>query len=256
MSETKNTSSLDRISLRRQQAEQLQANEAELGRLSSEDNREEFFSQITRMLGPLKDYIKRRLRIAYLDRQLQTEGVYTSNDILDEAILAAYKNFNKKPQNVSLEQWLYQLANQKLEGYLKRASARDARRRSLELFTDREEGTLEERITADAEGEIKLEEDLEDTEYHLRPEFTPPATSDNPEHELERKEERQRIFQALSRIPECDRIVFELSAVEGFSDDEISKITDVPKDEVSRIVERVKAYMQRTIQSGPRESAA
>jgi len=123
-------------------------------------------------------------------------------DILDEVVLTAYENFGQKPKDLSLEQWLYQLANRQLENYLNRASIQDVRRRSLESLAEKEARTLEERMTADAEGEVMLEEDLYDTEYHLQPEFTPPSYRSDPSEVVERKEQLRQVVRALSRIPE------------------------------------------------------
>jgi hypothetical protein len=55
-------------------------------------------------------------------------------------------------------------------------------------------------ITADAEGEPWLPQELDDSEYHPR-DFKAPADTDNPEQQLEKKEELQQILWALARIP-------------------------------------------------------
>ena len=76
---------------RERQGKELREREGGLGRLVAQQNKEEFFQQITPFLRPLKSYIKRRLRIAYLTLQVRTP-VYTSGDILDEVLLRAYEN--------------------------------------------------------------------------------------------------------------------------------------------------------------------
>jgi RNA polymerase sigma factor (sigma-70 family) len=255
MNDPNSSPSRNRVSRRSEQQEQLRAREAELGRLAKEAKREEFFQQVAPVLGPLKDYIKRQLRVAYLNLQLRTEAPFTSADILDEVILTAYEIFDKKPQGLSLEQWLYQLASRKLENYLSRASKRDVRRRSLESLAEKEVGTLEERMTTDAEGEVMLEQDLYDTEYNLQPEFTPPAYQSDPSELVEREDELRQIVRALSRVPEKERTIFELYAVEGFSKDEVAKIADVSPEMVPEIVEQVRAEVRRALQGGSKEAA-
>lgn len=172
--------------------------------------------------------------------QLRTETAFTSGGILDEVVLTAYENFDKKAKDISLEQWLYQLANRKLESYLGRASKQDDRRRSLESLAEKEESTLEERMTADAEGEVMLEHDLYDTEYQCS-------------RNLLRPQQLRQIVRALSRIPEKERTIFELYAVEG--KDEVTKIADVSPEIVPKIVEPVRAEVKRALQSGSKEAA-
>jgi DNA-directed RNA polymerase specialized sigma24 family protein len=140
---------------RRQQEESLRQHGGELARLAAEGNQEKFFAQIVPQLGPLKQYIKRRLRIAYLDLQVRTH-LYTSDDVLEEAVLRAYENFEKRPSNLSLEQWLYQIADGLLDRYISRQQRFETRQRSLESLEQAERRSLEEMpITTDAEGEVQ-----------------------------------------------------------------------------------------------------
>ena len=240
----KNTSTARlRIDQRNQQGAALLEKQAELHKLASQGKKEDFFHLIAPRLGPLKDYIRRRLRVAYLEQQVSTP-VYTTGDILDWVILRAYENFDRRPKDVTLEEWLYRITNEVLDEYLQRRSKIDKRRFSLEDLHKKELRTLEEveKITADVEGEPYLVEDLDDSEYQesMR---TPPADEDNPERELEREEEITGILQALRHVPEKDRIVFELFSLEGFSKEAVAKIADVPADEVPRIVERVRSQV-------------
>jgi RNA polymerase sigma factor (sigma-70 family) len=99
-------------------------------------------------------------------------------------------------------------------------------------------------ITADVEGEIYLAEDLDDSEIPPR-DFEAAADTSNPEEILEEKEELEQLFRALARLPVRERIVFELSAVEAFCDDEVARIANVSPEEVPRIVQDVRAEVLR-----------
>lgn len=240
---------------RQSQERQLSTREAELGNLASEGRCKDFLERIPSLLQPLKDYIKRRLRVAYFEMQIRTP-VYTSGDILDHSLLRACGQFRKKPKELSLEQWLYQITNQVLERYISRRAAVDKRRRSLEALNKTELSTLEEKPTANAEGEPVLEEDLDDISYHLR-DFTPPAEEQqNPEQKLETKEELERIVRALASVPQRDRIVFELFAMEGFSKEEVAQIINIPAAEVPRIAEGVRKQVLDQLRRGESTKAA
>ncbi len=232
-----------RITRREEQGKSLEEKEPDLRTLATQKNREEFFKQIIPLLSPLKDYIKRRLRIAYLTLEIRTP-VYTSGDILDDVVLRAYDNFERKPENLSLEEWLYRLANDALEKYLHKRHSIEGRRRSFETLEQEERRTLEEDpITGDADGEIWLPEELDDSEYPAR-EFTAPADTDDPEKQLERTEQMQLALQALSRVPEQERAVFELMVLQGFSKEEVARIYNIRPDEVQRVVDRVRAQVR------------
>jgi RNA polymerase sigma factor (sigma-70 family) len=231
-----------------QQSERLQQEQTKLAKLVDAKNKKEFFKQLLSLLKPLRSYIKRRLRLAYLNGQIRTP-VYTNPDFLDEVVLQAYEHYDKKPENLSLEEWLYQLANERLEKYLAKREAAEKKRKSQEALTQAELRSLEEMpITADADGEVWFPEELDDSEYEKRDFYSPSYVGD-PEERLEQEEELQRIVQALARVPEQDRVVFELFAIEGFSKDAVARISGVSPEEVPRIVERVRAQVLREIQN-------
>ncbi len=238
----------------KQQGERLHQQQGRLAMLADAQNKKEFFKQILPLLKPLRSYIKRRLRIAHLTSQVRSP-LYTSGDFLDEVVLQAYEHYDRKPANLSLEEWLYKLANERLERYFGKRQSAERHRKSLEGLTQAELSTLEEMpITADADGEVWFPEELDDSEYDKR-DFYPPSYTSDPEEQLERAEEVRQIVHALARVPERDRIVFELFAMEGFSKEAVARILNVAPEEVPHIVDRVKAQVLREIQKQQAEPA-
>jgi RNA polymerase sigma factor (sigma-70 family) len=235
-----------RTSAREQQGAALRSKEEDLRRLADRHERHEFFQQILPLLDPLKDYVRRRLRIADLELTVRTPAE-TAGDILGRVILMAYRDFGRKPADLSLEQWLYQLADRVLNSYIQSRKRTEMRRRSLETLGKAELRGLDEQVTADADAERWLVEDLDDAEIEQR-EFMPPADAGNdPETVAELSEEVDMVLQALSTMPERDRAVFELVVVEGFSEDDVSRMYKIPLDEVRQIVERVREKVRHEV---------
>ncbi len=232
---------------RGQSQESLGAAEPELSRLAASQQKDEFIARLTPFLGFLRSYIRRRLRVAYANWEIRVP-LYAADDILDEAVLRAYQQYDRKPPDLKLEQWMYRLANEVLEEYLREQKSEEQGRRSFEDIRDRELKGLEEveQITADADREVWLAEDLDDAEYYRR-KITPPYDSHTPEEELERKEELSLIVRALSRIPVRDRIVFELYAMEGLSTKAVASIVGIPSDEVPRVAEKIRRQVLEEI---------
>ena len=246
MKETEKSEMRPRAAERERQGKDLRDTKVALGELAAEQKKEEFFQRITPLLQPLKSYIKRRLRVAYLSMQIRTP-VYTSGDLLHEVLLKAYDNYSKKPETLTLEEWLYQIANERLEKYIRKRTAKEARLEGLETLKQDELSTLEEiPFTADADGEVWFPEDLDDCEYQPRA-FNPPASQSDPEKQLERKEEERRLLQAFSRVPEHERVVFELFVIEGFSKEAVARICKISPNEVVRTADRVTGQILREI---------
>lgn len=235
-----------RAGRRERQAHDLGRQEVALGRLAVQQNREGFFRQIIPLLQPLQSYIERRLRIAYLNLQIRTP-LYTSGDILDDVVLKAYGSYGEKPKTLTLDEWLYQIANEKLERYFRKRMATEERVEGLETLEQKELRTLEEMpITADADGEVWLREDLDDSEYQPE-DFVPPASQSDPEKQLEREEEATRLLRAFSRVPEQERTVFELFVIEAFPKEAVARICKLSANEVPRIAERVREQVLNDI---------
>lgn len=98
-----------------------------------------------------------------------------------------------------------------------------------------------------------LVEDLNDSE--LPPEeFVPPTYQDDPTELVEKEELVGLILQALSHIPPRERTVFELSVLEGFSNDDVAKIAHVSPDEVPEIVHKVRNEVQQELEAAQRRS--
>jgi RNA polymerase sigma factor (sigma-70 family) len=224
----------------------LKEREAELRELASQGKQDEFFREIIPLLKPLRSYIKRRLRIAYLTQQMRTP-VIGSGDVLDDVVLKAYEKFNRKPKRLTLQQWLYRLANEELNRYVSKRTSTEERQKSLESLTKTELRTLEEMpITADADGEVWFPEELDDSEYEAL-ELLPPAFDETPDQQLERREQILEIIRTLAKLSERERTVFELYVVEGFSKGAVARISGVPTDEVPRIAEKVKEHIRQAI---------
>jgi len=220
--------------------------QSDLQRLAAEQNKPEFFNRVIPLMNRLRSYIKRHLRVAYLTSHIRAP-VPTSGDIVDSIVLEAYERYSQKPEELSLEQWLYRIANRQLEHYISKRTSGDKRYRSIETLSRSELSALEEMpITADAEGEPWLPEDLDDSEIPPR-EVKAPADRNDPEAEVERKEAVQQVFEALCHLPETERLVFDLVFIEGFSRESAAKILDLPVDEVPKILERAKKHVRDEI---------
>ena len=245
-------------SRRTQQETSLKDNEAALQSAAAQQDKQAFFDRITPLLRPLKSYIKRRLITAYANWEIRTP-LYTSTDLLDEVILKAYEGYDRKPKDLTLEQWLYRLASEEVRNYI-RERREAGRRRSVERLQAKELASLEElpQLTAGVEGEPWLAEDLDDAEWDVR-DFTPPAYQGLEPPKLDpkaRRKELRKIVRVLGQLPEADRMVVELFLVEGFSKEEAAKIANVSPNDVDRIVEKVRHEVARESAANKQQAAS
>jgi DNA-directed RNA polymerase specialized sigma24 family protein len=57
-------------------------------------------------------------------------------------------------------------------------------------------------------------------------------------------------------VPEDERIVFELAAIEGFSSEGVGQILNMPADDVERIKAKVRQTVLQQLQSPTRKKAS
>jgi RNA polymerase sigma factor (sigma-70 family) len=231
--------------LREQQQARFVTKEHELRDLALRGDDGEFFRQIVPLLGRLRSYVRRRLRVARLSGDLINPTV-GANDIVDDVIVDAYQHIKEKPSNFSLEQWLFQLASKKLDEVVRADQSRTGHRYSVETIRNKELSTLDEQMTADAEGEPYLVEELDDSEYQ-EADLQLPAQAETPEDILSRRELIRRIVSALSQLPPKEHAVFELFMIERFPKEAVASIAGVRPDEVVPIAERVKQRLREVI---------
>jgi hypothetical protein len=103
MGEESQSSAQRRATRSRKQSERLQQEQTKVAKLVDAKNKKDFFKQLLPLWKPLRSYIERRLRLAYLSAQIRTP-IYTSGDFLDEVVLQAYEHYDKKPENLSLDE--------------------------------------------------------------------------------------------------------------------------------------------------------
>jgi RNA polymerase sigma factor (sigma-70 family) len=233
----------------------LSDSETQLRSLAAKRQQRDFFELVVPKLGPLRAYLKRRLRIAYVWGVIRP-GLLNSQDLLDEVVVEAYERFAAKPQNLSLEEWLYQIANKVLDKYLKETEFEQKNRVSIERIKEKELSQLDEHMTANAEGKPMLTKDLDPNDYP-RSSFTPPGAEDPrefPEGDEAEFIARHRrdlltIVRTLATLPVEERVVFELIGVEGLSPKGVSLITGVPERKVKEIAARVRTDILNALHS-------
>ncbi len=71
--------------------------------------------------------------------------------------------------------------------------------------------------------------------------------SSDPLEQMVEAEERDAITGAISRLPERERLVLRMVAIEGFQDDDVSGCLGLRHREVREALERARKMLQRSI---------
>jgi RNA polymerase sigma factor (sigma-70 family) len=169
---------------------------------------------------------------------LELEGLlpqheWTVNDLLDELLVRAWKQFAERPKHVELDVWLMDLLHEILADWTKEGAAK----------------SLEEEIPVPESEEDWWEEPLGYKE-ELRLEDLVPDQRDSPAwEELSAKEQHEQLLTWLSQLPAPQRQAFLLHVLEDYQPFEIAMILDRSEEQVRQDIEHVRRYLIECLQA-------
>ncbi len=198
-----------------------------------------FSKELLPLLKDLKAYIFRRLRYAHLIG-LDKDRTVTSSEVLNKTVETAYKRFDSKRVDVSLEHWLFAIADQILSNDLKEADFESAHMEDWDDYVDAALSDMDQQFTISAEGNPEMVEDLDDTNNSLNIDAEQMGFTVNYIENMSNKDQVVKIMKALSKIPPSKRKIFELHAIEGFSEEEISRIHGIKPKQVQETIDEVR----------------
>ncbi len=217
------------------------------------NNQEAFFRQIVDVAPGLESYVTNRLRTAERNGLIPAD-LYSPQDILDEVFLEIYEHFDDMPADeTGLRVTLFQLANEKLDEIIRQESWQQ-HALSLEAILADEMRMLNEipQMTADADGDIVMVEDLDDAEIEP-PEPRALLLEDSFEDEILRQAGLEGVVvkgdralqQLLARVyadlPVQSRIIFDLWTRGKLTMEEISRVRGISIGQVRDTLQRIQA---------------
>lgn len=161
----------------------------------------------------------------YSAAQRMTRNPTEAEDLVQETILLAYRNFHQFQQGTNIKAWLFRiLTNTFINSYRKKSKQ-------------------PERV------------DLPDVEdfYFMSESRRSDAMASDPEMQVLSKFLYDDITAAIDRLPEEFRMVVVLNAVEGFAYQEIAEILDIPIGTVRSRLYRGRKLLQKLLYEQARE---
>jgi RNA polymerase sigma factor (sigma-70 family) len=213
-----------------------------------QQNEYSLFEHIIKTNLPLlRNYIKRRLKFAK-HKGLAGNAVMSADDLLSEVFLKAFELYGSRPdEKEAFVPWLYQLADEVLEKHVQETALESANTQSLSELEKADASSMEENFTADAEGDLVMLEELDDPSYQSKYYHAEELLEGLVDDETLKKVEQMDINQTHNIIcnvlvsqPVLKRTIFDLYWLEGFSQDEISKIKKVSIAEVHDTLEELR----------------
>ncbi|MGH9338776.1 MAG: HPF/RaiA family ribosome-associated protein [Acidobacteriota bacterium] len=195
----------------------------------------ELESAINQNLDKIENYIRREIYHRMIVENLPP-GLLQVQAVVDEVFLKASSMVATKPENLAIEQWMFQIARDTLE----------ARISSLE--DSREDSHIEDSPRAPERWDDELLNFHQPDEVLHLEDLLRDSSSTNPEELLAREETEELLHKAVAHLPRTVRESFVLFVLEGFNSDEVAMMTGRSTEKVIEEVEKARSILRETME--------
>jgi RNA polymerase sigma factor (sigma-70 family) len=186
-------------------------------------------------LERLENFVDRELRYRVASGQLR-EGQVSREEVIDEVMVSALSQDEEKPDELSLESWFYRLALQAIRR-LTQANA-DTGNVSLDAPARVQNVTgSDENLLQYHQPDDSLQEEAIIRDENVR----------TPEEIVASEEMVAQLDFVLHEVKAEDREAFVLYALEGFTVEEIARITDRSADRIRRSIQSARDSIQQKL---------
>jgi RNA polymerase sigma factor (sigma-70 family) len=208
---------------------------------------ETFFSLIGPHLNALHDFVGHVLDFAEARGDLP-RGQLTIDDVVDEALIRAYREFSESPARADIGSWLIHVAGAQIQTEVKRRKWE--RGHTVRIEEDIPETPPMEEVSSLGDEILDFYQPDEDLKLE---DIVPDIETPSPEQEAEQQEMRQTVRTALKGMPGEWRRALMLRYVDGLEGAELSKSVGKPSKEVDRLLDYARGYFrERLIDAGCR----
>jgi RNA polymerase sigma factor (sigma-70 family) len=196
----------------------------------------EIESEANDHLEKVENYLRREIYHQVLTGTMPP-GILEAQALADEVFVEVTSSARFKPDALSVEQWMFQIARRVLKDRLE------------DLETHRDELHMEEKQTHEGGWEDEDFNFYQPDESLQLEDLLKDGQGANPEELLAREETADRLQRAVAGLSPELRESFVLFALEGFTSDEVAMMTGKQPAEVLDDVERAREILRRDLSS-------
>lgn len=186
-------------------------------------------------LDRLEKFVDRELRLRFATGQIRRDQV-TREEVIDEVIMNALSAEHGTPEQLSIESWFYRLALKAIR-HLNHSNA-DTANVSLDAPAGVQNVTgSDENVLQYHQPDDSLQEENVIPDDNVR----------TPEEIVSSEEMVAQLDFVLHGLKPQEREVFVLYTLEGFTIDEISRITDLPADRIPKSIHHARKVVQQKL---------
>jgi RNA polymerase sigma factor (sigma-70 family) len=228
----------------------------ELKQLKARHNKAGFNQLMKKIFPGVKQYINNELRRA-LENGSIPSGKYNLSDFISELYIMAYDHIHEVKEDKHLLSWLIKKADELLADTIIEEEFDQTFYENIDSIDKVEWDEMEERFSTDGDGDLVMEEELDDisypkNDYILKNVFVEHTEEDLINHldkELTGKEINEHISMVLHRLPPQMSSIFDLAINLQLKLEEIAEIKKIPIEEVNRYFNEARRTIRNSFES-------
>lgn len=227
----------------------------ELQELKRRESREVFDRLVRVISGDVATYIRRRLNSAEMTTAVK-RGRFKVQELMDDLYLEVYEHIEEVPEGEArIKAWLYHRADEILAKKFRELEFEQEHFTQLEELVENEYRMMEERLTADADQEVILEEELEEP-FQANDWYTADnliygedenTLLDEVTLKLHQKEIHRLIEKELSKWPLHKRTIMDLYLINQMTVEEIAEVKQFHVTEVESVIREVNQQLKKEL---------
>ncbi|WP_051437424.1 RNA polymerase sigma factor [Olleya marilimosa] len=229
----------------------VQQSHASLLQFKKNRDKETFNNLVLKILPILRNYINRQLNV-YISQGHFSKGKYKGDDIIDQLFIEIYDHIEEVKQEKDFYAWLYLKVDEIMKDIQVEEEFNELFFKNIDTYSKPEWDAMEEKYTKDADGDLLLIEELNDSsynhnDYELKPIFIEENEADFIEkidNHLKQDVLKNHTALVIRNLPHAMRQVFELFTNEHLSLEEIALIRKSKINEVKTLLNNAKQALQ------------
>ncbi|HFA51477.1 MAG TPA: sigma-70 family RNA polymerase sigma factor [Bacteroidetes bacterium] len=214
-----------------------------LRQLKEQGDRATFNEVMEKLLPGVKRYISRRLATA-VSKGLVPVRKYKVEDFVGDLFIKAYDHIHEVKEDRHFHTWLFKKADELLDDAITEEEFDGAFFENIDDYGKPELDEMEEKFSTDGDGDLVMEEELDDlsypkNDYGLKDVFvenTERGLVEKLDKELSEEEIQRHINRVMHHLPAPVRDVFDLCVNQHFEPEQTAAIKRMP-------VEKTKKYL-------------
>ncbi|MEE8348521.1 MAG: HPF/RaiA family ribosome-associated protein [Acidobacteriota bacterium] len=192
----------------------------------------ELENAINNNLDQVEQYIQREIYHRSVTNGIPA-GLLESQAVLDEVFVEVSSKAGSRPENLSLQQWMFQIARSALQNRIEG------------ILSRLDESHIEEAAPVSSQWEDEEQAFHQPDEVLHLGDVIRDEHSVTPEELLAREEVQEKLSSSVAQLPNSIRESFVLFCLEGFNSDEVAMITGKGPDDVLRDVEQAREELHQ-----------